>query len=197
MWKNLDLLLMKNSLYQHSQDKLIEHCIENKREAQEFLYKRYFQTLYIQCKKYCSDDEDVISIINDGMLKAYKNLQFYQNKGSLEGWLRKIVFHTLADHFRKENRRLKFLEVEEAWTQKATDLPTDNLEMEYLLGLIENLPDITRSVFIKFAIEGYNHKEIGEIMGMAEGTSKWHLSKAREKLKEVLHKEDQRNANAK
>jgi RNA polymerase sigma factor (sigma-70 family) len=103
----------------------------------------------------------------------------------LEGWIRKLVFHSLSDHFKKKDKKVFFLEIEDR------DAPVEGnalnkLYLEDLLKLVDELPDATRDVFVLYAIDGYTHVEIGKMLGISEGTSKWHLSTARKKLKRLI-----------
>ena len=140
------------------------------------------------CLRYTQDKNLAMEIVNSGFLRVFKKLHTFQFTGSLEGWIRKIVFHALADHFKKKSSNIHFLEIEQG------DKPTNNYVLEGLyaediLKLIDKLPDATRRVFILYAIEGYKHHEIGKTLGISVGTSKWHLSEARKKLKSFLYEE--------
>ncbi len=132
-------------------------------------------------------------IVNDGFLTVFKKIDRYSGTGSLKAWIRRIVFNALSDHFRKENKYLKFIILEEKDKIK-TDTALDNIYYDELISLVDSLQDTTKNVFIKYAIEGYSHREIGVLMDMSEGNSKWHLHKARQKLKEMIsHKNKEQN----
>ncbi len=171
-----------------SQDlNLLSGCKSNDRKSQEILYRKYFPIVQSMCRRYTQDEEALISIINDGFLKVFKNIAKYSQTGSFEGWIKRLVFNALSDYFKKENRKQKFIALESHdRSEDATSL--NNLYLEDLNIVINQLTTATREVFVLYAIEGYNHKEIGEKLGIAEGTSKWHLSKAREELKKLLLK---------
>ena len=157
---------------------LIEGCLAGKRQWQERLYRRYFPTMLSMVRRYTQDDDTIIAILNDGFLKVYQKLHTYRGTGSFEGWIRRLVYHALSDHFRKENKYLRFLVMEERDAPLRTHA-LDRLYTTDLLHLINELPPATREVFHQYAIEGYNHREIGERLGISAGTSKWHLSEAR------------------
>lgn len=168
------------------QETLIKGCIANDRKAQEQLYRRYFDAMYLMVSKYTHADEDkTITILNDGFLKVFKSIASFQNQGSFEGWIRKIVYRSLSDYYRKENRYLKFLILEEA-EQPISDKAVDGLYYDDLLKMIDRLPDATKRVFHLYAIEGYTHKEIAQLLQISDGTSKWHLSEARAQLKAMI-----------
>ncbi len=139
------------------------------------------------CYRYTSDQDKAMIIVNDGFLKVFKKLNTYQGKGSFEGWIRRIVFNALSDYFKKENRYLKFLILEEK-DKPQLSTNSDNLYYEDLLSMIDQLPYASSEVFKLYAIEGYSHKEIAQKLSISDGTSKWHLSEARKKLKELINR---------
>jgi RNA polymerase sigma factor (sigma-70 family) len=172
----------------HTERELVAGCRRNDRYFQEMLYRRFFPTMQRMVQRYTTDPEVGLTIINNGLLKVFQKIDTYSFSGSLEGWIRRIVFRALADHFRSEKRSLQFLELENR------DAPTvtgalDKLFLEDLLGLVDQLPAVSKEVFRLYCIEGYNHREIGEQLNMSEGTSKWHLSKAREKLRTLINRQ--------
>lgn len=142
------------------------------------------------CRRHTSDQDALISIINDGMLKVFKNLSRYNYEGSFEGWIRRIVFRSLSDYFRKENKYLKFLIFEEK-DQRHHEQALTDLYYEDLMEITRSLPDKMSKVFHLYAIEGFTHKEIAKKLNMSDGTSKWYLSEARKEIKKklaLLHK---------
>lgn len=167
---------------------LIEGCVKNHRSAQEQLYKKYFNKMYAMCLRYTNDQEIICSIINDAFLNVFKNIGKYENRGAFEGWIRRITFHSLADHFRKENKKIKFLLSDEHESYEIhDDKLTQSHDYEEILSKIELLTGACKEVFVKYAIEGYNHKEIADKLEISEGTSKWYLSEARKKLQSLLN----------
>ena len=135
--------------------------------------------------RYTNDRDIAMEIVNNGFLRVFKKLHTFGFNGSLEGWIRRLVFHSLSDYFKKNSKSLYFLNVEDR------DAPThesalDNLYLEDLLKLVELLPDATRNVFRLYAIEGFTHVEIAKKINISVGTSKWHLATARKKLKQLI-----------
>lgn len=135
--------------------------------------------------RYTRDTEVAKMIVHDGLLKVYMNLDKFSGEGSLKSWIKRIVFNSLSDHYRKESRYLKLFTFEEHDVARH-DTPLDSLYFDDLLRLIEDLDYVAREVFILFTIEGYSHKEIGEQLNISEGNSKWHLHKAKNILKEKI-----------
>jgi RNA polymerase sigma-70 factor (ECF subfamily) len=175
--------MIKKPTYTDSQ--LIEGCLQNDRFYQERLYRKYAPTMLRMCYRHTKDQHEALEIVNNGFLKVFLKLDSYSNAGSFEGWIRKIVFRSLSDFFRSKNRSIHFLELDDRDSEK-TGTVLDDLYLEDLLGIIELLPDLSRKVFSLYAIEGFTHKEIAEMLNMKEGTSKWYLSEARKQLKMMV-----------
>ena len=137
------------------------------------------------CMRYTDDREQAMEIVNSGFLRVFKKIDTFAFKGSLEGWIRKLVYHSLSEHFKKHSRYLQFLVFEE---RDATlrEQPDDYLLAEDILKLVDALPPATRKVFRLYAIDGFTHVEIAKMIDISIGTSKWHLAAARKKLKHLI-----------
>lgn len=170
----------------YTEEQLVKGCVANNRFYQEALYRRYFPAMLRMCMRYTQDRDVAMDILNAGFLRVFKKIDTFAFKGSLEGWVRRLIFHSLSDYFRNQNQSVYFLDVEER-DAPVREASTNNLYFEDLIKLVDMLPDATRQVFYLYAIEGYSHAEIGEQLGISDGTSKWHLSTARKKLKELIH----------
>ena len=174
---------------EYSEEELIKGCLKNSRKHQELLYRKFFPSMMRMCQRYTSDMDRAMMIVNDGFLRVFQKLDQYGHKGSLEGWIRRLVFHSLSDHFRKESKYLKFMIFEEK-DKSFTNHSLDQLYLEDLLQIVNEIPGKSREVFKLFAIEGYSHAEIAEKLGISDGTSKWHLSEARRMLKQLIKKQN-------
>lgn len=171
----------------YSDQELVQGCAKNDRKFQELLYRKYFSSMMYMCLRYTEDRDIAMQIVNNGFLRAFKKIDSYAFKGSLEGWIRKIVYHSLSDYYKKHAKYVQFLVLEEK--EKAIpDTALSNMYAEDILGMVNELPPSTKQVFQLYAIEGYAHKEIAEKLGISEGTSKWHLSAARKTLKRLINK---------
>jgi len=164
---------------------LIEGCKANDRKCQERLYRLFFDKMLILCRRYTQDEDQLLSIINDGFLKVFKKIDSYAYKGSFEGWVRRLVFTSLSDFFRKENKYLKFMIFETEDIPIASE-PDESLFYQDIIKLVDILPNKSKKVFQMYAIEGFTHKDIAKELSISEGTSKWHLSEARKKLQQLL-----------
>lgn len=167
-----------------SEKDLIKGCIKNSRKYQEQLYLRYFDNMFGMCMRHTQDHEIAISVLNDGFLNVFRNISQFRGDGSLAAWIRKIIYNRIADHYRIRKNNIKYVELMEH------DSPAiQNEEIfgyEEITKLIDGLPEKEREVFVLYAIEGYKHAEISDILNIPEGTSKWILSEARSKLKQKL-----------
>jgi RNA polymerase sigma-70 factor (ECF subfamily) len=170
---------------QYSEEALVKGCVANNRFYQEMLFRRYFPAMMRMCMRYTDDRDVAMEIVNAGFLRVFKKIETFAFKGSLEGWIRRLVFHSLSDYFRNQNQPVYFLDVEDR-DAPVREASTNNLYWEDIIKLVDMLPDATRQVFYLYAIEGYSHVEIGEQMHISDGTSKWHLSVARKKLQELI-----------
>lgn len=168
-------------------EELIRGCMQNERSAQEQLYSMFTPRMMGVVRRYIDHIEQAEEVLNNGFLRAFQKINQYNFQGSFEGWLRKIVFHAVSDYV-KQNARYndKILLVEK--DQHVNKDHADNLYYNQLLELVQALPLATRSVFNLYVMEGYPHKEIGVMLGISEGTSKWHLSEGRRMLKEKIEK---------
>jgi RNA polymerase sigma factor (sigma-70 family) len=138
------------------------------------------------CMKYTKDEDRALLILNDGFLKVFQKLGTFRHEGSLEGWIRRLVYHTLADFYKKEKSYIRFIQFDVPDHLEVETSPSDNLEFQDLIGLLDKIPGRSAEVFRMFAIEGYSHDEISTKLEISTGTSKWHLSNAREKLRTLL-----------
>lgn len=166
---------------------LINGCIRNERSAQERLYRLFYSRMMAVVRRYIDHEEQAEEVLNNGFLRAFQKIQQYTFSGSFEGWLRKIVFHAVSDYV-KQNMRYneKIMLVEK--DQYVHKDHADRLYYNQLLELVQSLPDATKAVFNMYVMEGFSHKEIGKMLNISEGTSKWHLSEGRRILKDKIER---------
>ena len=178
-----------------TESEIIKACIKGERRAQNALYKLYFPLMSSICLRYTNDKDEAIQKLNSGYFKILKNIAKYDKRFAFATFARRIMVNHLIDEFRKEKRYLSIVEfkdyneLEETAAYNQAELDFD---AKYLLDILKTLPELTQKVFNLYAIDGYKHKEIAELLKMSEGTSKWHVSDARKKLKELLDKQNKR-----
>ena len=139
------------------------------------------------CRRFTQDPDRLMSIINDGMLRVFLNIRQFDGRGNFEGWVRRIVFRSLSNHFRKDEKYLKIIFLEEKDRSSRSNALSE-LYYEDLMKVIDDLPGMMKKVFESYVLLGMSHKEIGLELNISEGTSKWHLSKARERLRDIINK---------
>ena len=168
-----------------AEQKLVDACLRGDRRAQEAFYRRYAPAALTVCRRYTSERDEAMELMNGGMMKTFDKLDQFRWEGSLEGWVKRVVFHFTIDHFRR-NRRKPTLEIAN-WDQPTEDTVTHRLYAEDLCRLIDLLPETSKEVFWLFAVEGYSHAEIAGKLNFSEGNSRWHLNKARQLLRDQLN----------
>lgn len=166
---------------------LITGCISGDRRAQELLYKQFYGPMSTICLRYTRNQEDAIEVLHNGFLKVYKNIHTYDaTKASLYTWIRKIVVNSAIDFIRQRGKFYNHIELEKAEEPSIDADAVQRMSSRELLKLVQQLTPATQGVFNLYVIEGYNHREIANLLGISEGTSKWHLSEARKQLQQLL-----------
>lgn len=143
------------------------------------------------CLRYTKNEEDALEVLNTGFYKVYKNInQFDRKKASLYTWIRTIIINSCLDFVKTRKTLSKAGELEQAVDVHVPPVAISNMSSAEILQLVRQLPPATQGVFNLYVMEGYNHKEIGQLMGISDGTSKWHLSEARKKLQIMIKEEN-------
>lgn len=161
---------------------IIKGCCEGNIIAQKILYKSLSSKMFGVCMRYTNDYHIAEDILQDGFIKVFKNISKYRGEGSFEGWIRRIFVNTAIEHYRKKVNMYAVTEIESDHIKTYDGDIVDQLQAEDLLRLIGELSPGYRTVFNMYVIEGYSHQEIGEMLGISEGTSKSQLSRARSLL---------------
>ena len=176
--------------------KLIKACINGERKSQQILYQSFYGKMLGICARYANDINEAKDILQDGFIKVFIKLDTFENKGSLEGWVRRIVINNAIDHVRKKKGFLINFDDEETIFENAKNGYYDEFEpekhsdlnAERIIKLVQKLTPAYRIVFNMFVIENYSHKEIAEKLNISVGSSKSNLAKAKLKLKELIKK---------
>nr|WP_304608440.1 sigma-70 family RNA polymerase sigma factor [Pontibacter anaerobius] len=164
---------------------MIVGCQKADGKAQKLLYERFASQMYGVCLRYLKNQMDAEEALLNGFMKIYQNVDRFEGKGSFEGWVRRIMVNEALAFLRKHEPL--HLAIEDSYIQVAASTGADHdLAEGELLELLRTLPAGYRAVFNLYAIEGYAHKEIAEMLGITEGTSKSQLSKARTMLQRRL-----------
>lgn len=172
------------------QPKLIKDCINRSRKAEYELYKVTYSYLMSICIRYTRNQDQAKEQLNMGFLKILNNLEKYNPEVPFKAWIRKIMINTLIDEYRKHKKQSEVIDFVEEYYDNSNyseqNNAIDKMSTDQIHALISKLPPMAQQVFNMFVVDGYSHKEIGEILNIEEGTSKWHLNSARQKLKEML-----------
>ncbi len=163
---------------------LVNKCKRNNIEAQSMLYKLYAKKLFSLCLKYSKNYQEAEDNLQDAFLTIFKKIKQYNNKGSFEGWMKRIVINTALQRYRKDG----VLDIikDDNFKDDIVEVETEHLSLEFLLGIIQQLPDKYRLVFNLYVLDGFSHKDIANMLNISIGTSKSNLSRARHILKEKI-----------
>ncbi|MDX5420365.1 MAG: RNA polymerase sigma factor [Hymenobacteraceae bacterium] len=172
------------------EDKLIEGCIAGKRDMQRLLYDLYSKKMMVVCLRYAPTSFEAEDMMQEGFVKVFANIQNFKRDCPLEFWVRRIMINTALKQLRQKSLMTVSHETEEVGNIASADVNLTGYSMDELLGMIQSLAPRYRMVFNLYAIEGYNHKEIGEMLGISEGTSKSQYSRARVILQGMLERQD-------
>jgi RNA polymerase sigma-70 factor (ECF subfamily) len=147
---------------------------------QEELYNRFAPKMYAVCLRYANNADDAQDLLQEGFIKVYKNLHRFRAEGSFEGWIRRVFVNSSIEHFRKKSLQLSTVSDKEENTIENSDISAlDTMAEKDIIRLIQELSPGYRTVFNLYVVEGYSHKEIGEKLGISEGTSKSQLARAK------------------
>ena len=163
---------------------LINDCQNNDRKAQEQLYRLYSSKLFAVCLKYSRNYTEAQDNLQDGFLLIFNKIGLYSFKGSFDGWLKRVMINHVLQQYRTQT----FLNLvnEDVPDEAEIEIDDENISLDYLLKLIQELPDRYRLVFNLYVIDDYSHAEIAEMLSINIGTSKSNLSRARMILKEKI-----------
>ena len=166
---------------------MVNGCINGNRKFQEKLYQHFSAKMFSICLRYSYSHEDAEDMLQEGFVKAFNNIKSYRNEGSFEGWLRKIFVNTSIEIYRKNSKMYPMTDLLPVVSQQSfsNDI-LENINAGELMKLVQKLSPGYRIAFNLYAIEGYTHREIAEMMGISEGTSKSQVARARMLLQKAI-----------
>jgi len=170
---------------------LIKQCAKNDRRAQKEIYQLFAGKLFSLCLKYSKNKHEAQDNFQDGFIIIFEKIGQFKFKGSFEGWLKRVMVNTILLKYRKRN--VLNIVTEEIPDEVIVDIDDDEVSLDFLLNLIQELPDRYRMVFNLYVLDGCSHREISKMLQIAEGTSKSNLARARAILKQKIeiHQESQ------
>jgi len=174
------------------ENQLLKNCIRGERKAQYQLYELCYSFLMSVAARYTNSKDDAEDIVNRSFLKILNNIANYREEVPFGLWIRRITINTAIDEYRKRKNEWMMTEStdfsERQFDGISINTYLEKMDAEQIQGLIDHLPESSRKVFNLFVVDGYSHKEIGELLNISEGTSKWHVNHARTRLKELIAK---------
>lgn len=174
-------------------EKLIKKCANNDRKAQKEIYQLFAGKLFSICLKYSKNKQEAQDNFQDGFVVIFDKIGQFNFKGSFEGWIKRVMVNTILLKYRKKT--VLSIVTEEIPDEVVVDIDDDEISLDYLLNLIQELPERYRMVFNLYVLDGHSHKEIAKMLKIAEGTSKSNLARARGILKQKIerHQESQQS----
>ncbi len=171
---------------------LLEECRQGNRKAQGQLHRCCYSMLMGVSMRYMKQEEEARAVLNMGFLKILNKLHTYQAHIPFEAWIRRIMINTLIDEYRKNKRykdKIAYTDFKDTNNYEGYidfNEADRHFDAEAIEAIIHQLPEMSRQVFNLFAIDGYSHKEVSNMLNISEGTSKWHVSFARKRIKQLL-----------
>jgi len=169
-----------------SEKELIDGCVKGNRATQKALYDRYCQKMMIICLRYSKSEQEAEDVLQEGFIKVFGSLKSFRGESKLSTWITRIMINTALNSQRQKLYLLPMLDITEVEVKEEVEISLAEFHLSELINMIQSLPDGCRVVFNLFAIEGYNHKEIGEVLNISEGTSKSQYSRAKSLLRSKL-----------
>jgi RNA polymerase sigma factor (sigma-70 family) len=167
-------------------EEIVKGCIAGRPEAQEALYKKYSGKLFGTSLRYTKDYSSAEDVMQEGFIKILNNISSFKGTGSLEGWMRRIIINTALEKYRKQFQLYSISDINENEESLKYNHILSEIAAKDLIKLIQDLPAAYKLVFNLYAIDGYSHKEIADMLSISEGTSKSNLSRARKLLQAKL-----------
>lgn len=174
-----------------TEEMLLSGCLKNDALAQQELYYRYSPKMLSVCYRYAKNREDAEDMLQEGFIKVFTQIDKYESRGSLEGWILRIVVHTCINQLKKNKKFADNVDLSHAETlmTREDNIPS-LIQAKQVIECIRSLPTGYRTVLNLYAIEGYSHKEIGELLEIEESTSRSQYTRAKNLLEEILIKKN-------
>ena len=164
----------------------MQGCLRGEKSFQKQLYTQYSQKMYAVCLRYSQDPDQAKDFLQEGFIRVFQNLTSFKGEGSFEGWVRRIMINGCLEALRKPENKVYHEELEAYESELSYQPSLQKLDVKFVLNKIQELAPGYRAVFNLYVIEGYQHQEIADMLGISESTSKSQLSRARKLLQEAL-----------
>jgi RNA polymerase sigma-70 factor (ECF subfamily) len=174
-----------------TEEELRQGCIDGRRDYQELLYRYYSPKMFGICLRYANDYHNAEDILQEGFIKLFHNIDKFRGEGSFEGWIKRIFINTAIEHYRKSVNYNGYEELENTSNiRHIGERATEMLATQDLLKMVKKLSPGYRTIFNLYVMEGYSHKEIADMMGISEGTSKSQLARAKSILQKMIKSDE-------
>jgi RNA polymerase sigma factor (sigma-70 family) len=175
-------------MLEHSE--LIEACKKGDRIAQKNLYNIFSKKMYMVCLRYTKSQQEAEDVLQESFIKIFRNLNGYRGDSRFSYWIKRVVINTALNSQRKKLYMYPMVDIDEVKNISGSNKALSDFNLEELLSLIRELPAGCQTVFNLFAIEGYSHREIAEMLEVSEGTSKSQFARARKLLQQKIAEEE-------
>lgn len=177
----------KTALDENDLDAVLEACIAGSSQAQRILYKKFFGYAKSICLRYTTSREESEEVMNEGFLKVFRNLESYDSTYPFKVWLRTIMVNTAISNFRKNKKHTQErIAIEDAPYLGFEEDIVSQITAEEILELIQHIKPVYKNVFLLYVVDGYNHREVGEMLGINEATVRSHYVRARALLQHLI-----------
>lgn len=184
------MFIKKDSYFDETKiESIVEACLRENERAQRLLVKMHLGFAKSIAVRYSSNMEEAEEVVNDSFLKMFNHLHRYDSLQPFKAWFRTIVVNTSIDAFRKQKKFLHPVDIDQVDVEYTGVDIFSKISAEEILKLVQELPPSYRMVFSLYVIDGYNHREIADMLGIKEGTSKSNLQDARRKLQQMIKKQ--------
>ncbi|HLP49580.1 MAG TPA: RNA polymerase sigma factor [Chitinophagales bacterium] len=170
----------------NTEEQIRQGCAQGDRRFQEMLYNMFSAKMFAVCLRYANEYNSAQDLLQEGFVKVFKNIEKFRGEGSFEGWVRRIFVNTAIEHYRKQVNLYALHDSEARGYEYYEENALETLKQEDIMRMIQKLSDGYRTVFNLYVVEGFSHKEIGDMMGISEGTSKSQLARARYLLQKMI-----------
>ena len=178
---------------QKEEAQLLEACRKGNRQAQKQLYDRFAGEMYVVSLRYTRNEDEAKDILQESFIKVFRSLASFRGESKLYHWIKKVVINTALNQHRNKHHLVPVVELQAGNSVSDSSGTLSDYNWKDLLRMVQELPQGCRVIFNLYAIEGYNHREIAEMLEISEGTSKSQFSRARQLLQERIKKEDKIN----
>ena len=182
------MLFRKNTAFiEDDLASVLRACREENAQAQRVLFAQYFGYVKSICLRYSSSPEESEDVLNEAFLKVFQNLSKYDEKQPFKPWLRTVVVNLAISHYRKHGRKQReTVTLEDAPVARFDDNILENITADEILDLVQQLRPDYRNVFLMYAVDGYGHREISEMLSVNEATVRSHYARARARLQHLI-----------